>query len=170
MRQYGPKHLIWILIISGILIKAEDVGDECTPNNQISEGICTLVNDCPQAVMAIKNKRFQPFQRCGFRGFQEIVCCPTTVDKFGQTEKTRTIKRIAERECDKIISSTVPPLDLYILGGEAASMGEFPYMVAVGFDRGNGYEFDCGGSLLSNLYVLTAAHCVDTLDRYFYIS
>lgn len=24
MRQYGPKHLIWILIISGILIKAED--------------------------------------------------------------------------------------------------------------------------------------------------
>ena len=41
-----------------------------------------------------------------------------------------------------------------IVGGSAATMAEFPYQVLV---LVNGYM--CGGSLIANQYVLTAAHC-----------
>ena len=41
-----------------------------------------------------------------------------------------------------------------IVGGTAATMAEFPYQVLV---LVNGYV--CGGSLIANQYVLTAAHC-----------
>lgn len=47
-----------------------------------------------------------------------------------------------------------------IVGGVKAKVGEFPHMAAMGFRHPNGQaEFFCGGSLISELFVLTAAHC-----------
>ncbi|KRF97473.1 uncharacterized protein Dwil_GK27089 [Drosophila willistoni] len=43
-----------------------------------------------------------------------------------------------------------------IIGGRFAPLGMFPYHVSVHFDG----MFDCGGSLISETFVLTAAHCV----------
>ncbi|XP_075978217.1 trypsin-7-like [Anticarsia gemmatalis] len=155
-------------------ILSQDVGDNCIANNQGLEGKCIEISQCEAAMKAIRNKKFHQFERCGFSGFEEVVCCPQTSNKIGEnTNQNRggneisgnRAKRIADRECENIIARSIPPLDLHILGGEVASPGEFPHMVALGFDRGNGYEFDCGGSVLSSTYVLTAAHCVDTLDR-----
>ncbi|XP_026327603.1 serine protease persephone-like [Hyposmocoma kahamanoa] len=105
---------------------------------------------------AVKKRNHHNFFRCGFIGDQEVVCCP---------QSTRTKERKADRECQKIISNKIEPIGLYIIGGELASLGEFPHMVAIGFDRGNGYEFDCGGTVVSPDYIITAAHCIDTVDR-----
>lgn len=47
-----------------------------------------------------------------------------------------------------------------IVGGVAANSGEFPHMAAIGFpDLDGGVIFGCGGSLISENFVLTAAHC-----------
>lgn len=48
-----------------------------------------------------------------------------------------------------------------IVGGVNAKAGEFPHMVAIGFKEefGNAVSFRCGGSLISERFVLTAAHC-----------
>ncbi|KAH8318274.1 hypothetical protein KR074_006834, partial [Drosophila pseudoananassae] len=43
-----------------------------------------------------------------------------------------------------------------IVGGTRATSGQFPHQIAL---RNRG-SFICGGSILSNNYVLTAAHCV----------
>ncbi|XP_067012123.2 venom protease isoform X2 [Anabrus simplex] len=48
-----------------------------------------------------------------------------------------------------------------IVGGEKALPREFPHMAAVGYGRENHITWLCGGSLVSEWYVLTAAHCVD---------
>nr|QGT40991.1 Chy5a [Tomicus yunnanensis] len=47
---------------------------------------------------------------------------------------------------------------LRIVGGSVATRGAFPYQAALIINSGS----FCGGSIISNQWVLTAAHCVDT--------
>jgi len=49
-----------------------------------------------------------------------------------------------------------------IVGGEDANVGEWPWAAIVGTPSGNGgISVWCGGSLISNSVVLTAAHCFE---------
>lgn len=44
-------------------------------------------------------------------------------------------------------------------GGEITKIGEFPWIVLLKYET-FGRPFLCGGSLISDRFVLTAAHCV----------
>ncbi|XP_047028625.1 collagenase-like [Helicoverpa zea] len=58
--------------------------------------------------------------------------------------------RLAEEEAERNASR--------IVGGSTASLGQFPYQAGLIIDMPNG-ESVCGGSLLNQRRVLTAAHC-----------
>lgn len=45
-----------------------------------------------------------------------------------------------------------------IITGMDAEIGEFPWMVAIGLNK----MFFCGGALISDEFILTAAHCFMT--------
>lgn len=57
---------------------------------------------------------------------------------------------------DKSIKNDVP--NVGIIGGHEATPGMFPYMVSL-FGKQGPY---CGGSLISDRFVLTAAHCANS--------
>ncbi|XP_053660749.1 serine protease snake-like [Anopheles marshallii] len=97
----------------------------------------------------------------------------------------QTAKRISVQKCEEyrriissqrgVISLTLKPRPIYyqsyncsnvvelIVGGEAAKHGEFPHHALLGYPTESGsserYSFSCGGSLISDRFVLTAAHC-----------
>ncbi|KAL3290218.1 hypothetical protein HHI36_023577 [Cryptolaemus montrouzieri] len=51
-----------------------------------------------------------------------------------------------------------------IVGGAPADPGEFPFMAVLGFDSENGIEWRCGATLISEFYIITAAHCTFSRD------
>ncbi|GJQ67470.1 hypothetical protein Trydic_g8308 [Trypoxylus dichotomus] len=52
-----------------------------------------------------------------------------------------------------------------IIGGSPAAVGQFPWQVAVYFVVGSSTYF-CGGSIISNQWVLTAAHCAQGASQF----
>ncbi|XP_044265791.1 serine protease easter-like [Tribolium madens] len=48
-----------------------------------------------------------------------------------------------------------------IFGGNRTELDEFPWAVLLEYYRSGKKEFDCGGFLINNRYVVTAAHCID---------
>lgn len=46
-----------------------------------------------------------------------------------------------------------------IVGGELATLGQFPYQVAIYFLDNENKTFICGGSIINQEWILTAAHC-----------
>lgn len=91
--------------------------------------------------------------RC-LRSGAPLVCCPliaeTACNSFGTRE---------------IVLST----DYKILGGNNANLAEFPHFASIGFpsavENDPEVKFDCGGALISNKFVLSAAHCFNQVNR-----
>ncbi|XP_052873596.1 brachyurin-like [Anopheles cruzii] len=52
-----------------------------------------------------------------------------------------------------------------VAGGTNASKGQFSYLVAIVLNFGGGSEALCGGSIISESFILTAAHCLYGMEE-----
>ncbi|XP_053691976.1 trypsin 3A1-like [Sabethes cyaneus] len=62
--------------------------------------------------------------------------------------------------CSDCVCGGLGSDDLRVVGGNYSKIGTYPWMAAL-FHRGT---FLCGGSLINDRYILTAAHCVTRTD------
>lgn len=87
------------------------------------------------------------------------VCCPTNNAPSRDmvtpsTTSGHDLPNPNNRECGL---QDVPK----IFGGKTTQFEEFPWTVQLQYRSGSELTRNCGGTLISNRYVVTAAHCVD---------
>lgn len=75
----------------------------------------------------------------------------------------RSRKRVSEEKC-KFYREKIDALDKpyfpEVVGGHDAEEKEFPHMAALGFGERDDIKWLCGGTLISEKHILTAAHCL----------
>ncbi|XP_076066871.1 phenoloxidase-activating factor 1-like [Oratosquilla oratoria] len=126
---------------------------------------CIPIQSCTLLLNLLKSKHPQaaPILRsalCGLQNNRVQVCCPTR--STGTTQVTPPVTSVEPpvqlpEECGK--SST----DGRIHGGDEAAPGQFPWMALLGSagSGSNNPSFFCGGSIITDRYILTASHCND---------
>ncbi|XP_053698610.1 serine protease snake-like [Sabethes cyaneus] len=154
-------------------------GDSCS--FQKGPGVCLGYSNCRRVLESLGAR----ITICTYNPQEAVVCCPSDyLDHLDKMEKQEADLRISAKKCKEytrlatptqILSWLKPDTELIqkrgrpctednklIVGGLAAKPGEFPHMAAIGYRRHNsadGIDFHCGGSLISENFVLTAAHC-----------
>nr|XP_015836792.1 PREDICTED: uncharacterized protein LOC661375 [Tribolium castaneum] len=166
---------LFILVVTAQVLNADE---NCrTPDNE--EGDCKPINKC-QPLYSLLERRpitastadYLRRSQCGFVGTYPKVCCPS-----GRTTITTNPPPVVEgptenTDVESVTSNLLPGGDVCglntqsrIYGGEKTDLDEFPWMALIEYEKPGGSRgFYCGGVLISNKYILTAAHCVKGKD------
>uniref|UniRef100_A0A1W7R8M0 CLIP domain-containing serine protease n=2 Tax=Aedes albopictus TaxID=7160 RepID=A0A1W7R8M0_AEDAL len=160
---------------------------ECkTPTNK--RGLCVSFYDCPSMLSYFGDRILTWEERDFLRrsvctgatsGRQPYVCCPDrrmeNKDAAGSTTSAPVLTSVPVVEAKPVdkenrVGGLLPDpsknecgisIGMRIYGGEDADIDEFPWLAMLQYENHRGErKFSCGGSLINNRYVLSAAHCV----------
>lgn len=67
-------HIACLILVTNSL----NVGDDCQVARSGAKGVCKIINECVEVIDDIRKNNLYPTQ-CGFRGRDQIVCCPVKI-------------------------------------------------------------------------------------------
>ncbi|ODM92502.1 Proclotting enzyme [Orchesella cincta] len=152
----------------------------CLNSNGV-RGTCKKIEECFPYIGDINPENYDSFQLYDIlkeiaepcEGEGALVCCPS-LNYALPTRKPQFEGQTSEKPSDSGLNETSENYgvrnncgannynDIKVVGGREATKGEFPYAVALLKNR---RQF-CGGSLISESWVLTAAHCIQPLKSF----
>lgn len=131
---------------------------------------CVEIYNCPPIINLLTGRRKVEVELvrklrqlfCGWNNATPKVCCLNdTVFTHPKSDTHITITKDTGNRLfpSKTNCGTMGSYINRILGGEEAHIDEFPWMALLAVARGETYRFHCGGTLINDRYVITAAHC-----------
>ncbi|XP_055847600.1 serine protease easter-like isoform X2 [Episyrphus balteatus] len=163
-----------VVIVSFIsLTSAQNVvnyGRCITPNSE--RALCIHLEQCTYLYNLLTKKplleadrNFLQRSQCGSNNGKVLICCPERQigpqpSPAPDSTETRLRSNLPEPgQCGNVISNR-------IYGGNVTKIDEYPWMALIEYNKGgNSNGHHCGGSLINNRYVLTAAHCISAIPE-----
>ncbi|XP_055903205.1 serine protease easter-like isoform X2 [Eupeodes corollae] len=141
-----------------------------TPNSE--RALCIHLEQCTYLYNKLltkplldADKMFLQRSQCGSNNGKVLICCPERqigAQMPAEPDSTDTRIRASLPEpgtCGNVISNR-------IYGGNVTKIDEYPWMALIEYKKGeNGNGHHCGGSLINDRYVLTAAHCISAIPE-----
>ncbi|XP_055851212.1 serine protease easter-like [Episyrphus balteatus] len=164
--------LIGITLVLLISLISLTIGQNITKvpctTPDMEKGICIHLDQCiyllnmmMQKPLPVADRDFLKNSQCSFTNGKVFVCClEDKIDvQIWSIFNTRETKKIRESLPEP--SSCVSQIGNRIYGGNVTEIREHPSMVLIEYNKGGiTNEHHCGGSLINDRYVLTAAHCI----------
>ncbi|XP_071441150.1 venom protease-like [Hetaerina americana] len=151
-----------------ILGSAQYYSEDRCEDRYGTKGMCLDIFDCPGAMELLKRGVYPT--PCGFFHSDPLVCCseavatttthrpPPTPHHMAPPGPYRKVGEAARYYCNEYRKFC--PLVPVVAGGTKATLDEFPHMASIGYGKKNNIRWACGGTLISDRFVLTAAHCL----------
>lgn len=138
-------------------VKIHSVPDNAYQGPYLAEvgGETKLIPSCMNTAVYVQCPRFP----CGTTMLSQDPSPPSTLlnDDQNIDWQTKEIDRNVTK--DDLVGS-----QLRVVGGRASEPKAWPFLVAIYKDG----HFHCGGIILNELWILTAAHCVDGYMNHYY--
>lgn len=142
------KHFVIVCILI-----SSAFGDPCTTKLGFS-GTCKPITECSYVTDLLNSGDFADLSPCDFDGTVGVFCCPT--------DHSNRKSSHLNKSCRKLINlkeQLMPNIVSYHEKSSIISVGELPHMAQVMFPEKG---FVGSGALVSERFVLTAAHIVYT--------
>ncbi|KAF7396204.1 hypothetical protein HZH66_007066 [Vespula vulgaris] len=181
---YNENDVVEKFLVINTLVKFQRQSD-CNTPNQVA-GNCITIRQCIPLLTMLQEKPLRTEtvdyltrSQCGFEGKDPRVCCPLSFDESNQpsysrtvspTEETRAGLERTEDPISNLLNNPLLPSECgkslipRIIGGTRTALDEFPWMTLLEYQHPRGRTTACGGVLINERYVLTAAHCLKGKD------
>uniref|UniRef100_A0A182QUT5 CLIP domain-containing serine protease n=1 Tax=Anopheles farauti TaxID=69004 RepID=A0A182QUT5_9DIPT len=189
MVSYDRALLATMCLVLTVLVGgSQQQSQQCTTPTRL-RGRCISIYECDsilnyfkQRILTWEEREFLRKSQCtdATSGRPPFVCCPANGSKpvvsappvapTGQAATTAPPATTSDAVVEQLVGGLLPnpkknecgfSIGMRIYGGENTDIDEFPWLALLQYEnRKKERKYSCGGSLVNQRYVVTAAHCV----------